>query len=841
MNNNWLNGWSRRKAVLFALLVYSVLSVIMTWPLAAQLGTHFPGQDTDTWSHVWTFWWVKKAIADGLNPFFTNLLYFPQGVSLTAHNIAWFHISLWLPLQAIFGGIAAYNLIFIATFSLNALAMYLLVVEWTDSPPAALVGGLIFGFWPDVVSQASRPNLIAIFWLPLALLFLKRTMDRGRIMDAVLMAFFVAMIGITRWQLLIMAMPILGLFVVYQITVDHSLLTQRTATRLGLAGLLGLVLMAPLGAPVIVGQLTRDDSEEIFDELSSSRASDLMPYVVPNSNLSVLGQVVSRLPERLRFTTSRIGFIGYTALVLATIGAVTNWRLARFWVLLAAFIVLMALGTQLIVAGQAFPQVPMPYRLVDEWFIFRVLRNPQRFNVFLGLPVGMLAAIGTASLLNRSAFRQRAAVVVGMAGLLILIEYAVVPFRTMPPIVPEWYQRLAAEPGNFGVLGLPLEPTNADKWYMMYQITHGKPLVEGHVSRRPRDAYAFLDSTPFLSHLRAKNVMDAELVDVSRQLRKLAEAGIPYLILHKGFAEPEQMTNWREWLGVEPAYEDSELAVYHTDLHLGRDFEMPQMLTKEVGLIDANFAPNEVDQTGSVEFTALWGSSGRPDGDYDACVQLVDAEGQIALTDCRLLASYWPTTRWEANEVVRSQGHLTVDPFWEPGKYQVILALVESKSGHPVGHKITLGELIVRPLPRVFEDPAPDRLVEARWNSQFSLPGYDLSITTDELQLTLYWQALNRSDKSYKVFVHLIEEATGIVAAQNDAIPRQWTYPTTLWEKGEYVEDTITLTLVDLPSGRYRLLVGFYDEDSGQRMPAYSAEGVLFAGDSVPLTSVQIE
>jgi hypothetical protein len=428
-----------------------------------------------------------------------------------------------------------------------------------------------------------------------------------------------------------------------------------------------------------------------------------------------------------------------------------------------------------------------------------------------------------------------------MAGLLILIEYAVVPFRTMPPIVPEWYQRLAAEPGNFGVLGLPLEPTNADKWYMMYQITHGKPLVEGHVSRRPRDAYAFLDSTPFLSHLRAKNVMDAELVDVSRQLRKLAEAGIPYLILHKGFAEPEQMTNWREWLGVEPAYEDSELAVYHTDLHLGRDFEMPQMLTKEVGLIDANFAPNEVDQTGSVEFTALWGSSGRPDGDYDACVQLVDAEGQIALTDCRLLASYWPTTRWEANEVVRSQGHLTVDPFWEPGKYQVILALVESKSGHPVGHKITLGELIVRPLPRVFEDPAPDRLVEARWNSQFSLPGYDLSITTDELQLTLYWQALNRSDKSYKVFVHLIEEATGIVAAQNDAIPRQWTYPTTLWEKGEYVEDTITLTLVDLPSGRYRLLVGFYDEDSGQRMPAYSAEGVLFAGDSVPLTSVQIE
>jgi hypothetical protein len=80
-------GPSGRAALV--LLVFGFLSVIMTWPLAARLTTHVPvGVGGDAWVHQWTFWWLKRCVTQGLNPFYTDLLFSPDGVSLTAHNIA---------------------------------------------------------------------------------------------------------------------------------------------------------------------------------------------------------------------------------------------------------------------------------------------------------------------------------------------------------------------------------------------------------------------------------------------------------------------------------------------------------------------------------------------------------------------------------------------------------------------------------------------------------------------------------------------------------------------------------------------------------------------------------
>ena len=85
---------------------------------------------------LWTFRWIKQALLNGQNPFFTDLLYYPQGVSLLTHNIAWVHIAAWLPLQAFVGEATAYTLVFLLIFPLNGLAMFLLAREVTGSIPA---------------------------------------------------------------------------------------------------------------------------------------------------------------------------------------------------------------------------------------------------------------------------------------------------------------------------------------------------------------------------------------------------------------------------------------------------------------------------------------------------------------------------------------------------------------------------------------------------------------------------------------------------------------------------------------------------------------------------------
>ena len=836
----YVRGICRHRRVILVLLAYGLLSVMMTWPLAARLGTLLPaGVGGDVWIHQWTFWWVKKAIAEGHNPFYTNLIFYPHGVSLASHNVAWLNIATWLPLQAIVGNYAAYSLIFIAAFALNGFAMYLLAREWTGSSLAAFIGGLIYGFWPYTLSQSGHPNMIVVCWVPLALLYLRRTLEKGQKRDAVLTAIFLALTGVTRWHLLIMGGVVIGLYLLYRCLVDKACRTRRTLGLLALMGFVATALMAPLATPMVVAQLTRTYPEDIFIDEQAKGQTDLLAYVLPNRNLSLWGDAAYRLYQDFKVDKVRVPFLGYTAIVLALYGTVKRWRSARFWVLAAMVYIALALGPQLRVNDQLYPQVPMPYRLVGDLFFVRILRKPHRFNVFVGLPVGMLASVGMVALLRQRPSARKSAFLAGVVGTLILGEYCLVPYRTTRPVTPDWYYQLAQEPGQFAVMDLPMAPQGFDKWFMSYQITHGKPLVEGHVSRIPREAFAFLDSTPFLKRLHQDNVMDPALVDVTHQLRPLAGADVRYVILHKGFVSPEQLATWQDWLTFEPYHQDKDLLVYRTEPRLGRDFTLAHEMTDEIGLIRAAFTPEATTQMGSIQVDARWGSVAAPGRDYDACLSLVNAQGEIAQSVCEPLCPTWPTSGWDANEVVRGSYALPVGPFLEAGGYTLTLTLADGATGAQVGHAVVLGELEVKALPRVFVEPRPVHPLHVRWGDVILLRGYDLQDSADSLELTLYWQAERRMNVSYKVFVHLIDLTTGTIVAQDDVVPRRWMYPTSWWERGEVVEDPISLSLDGVASGQYRLALGFYDPETGERLPAYSGDGERYPDDAVPLTTVR--
>jgi hypothetical protein len=63
---------------------------------------------------------------------------------------------------------------------------------------------------------------------------------------------------------------------------------------------------------------------------------------------------------------------------------------------------------------------------------------------------------------------------------------------------------------------------------------------------------------------------------------------------------------------------------------------------------------------------------------------------------------------------------------------------------------------------------------------------------------------------------------------------------TTSWREGEVIVDQRMLTLpAEIAPGDYALIVGFYDPDNGQRLPATIA-GVTQAGDAVFLQSITV-
>ena len=121
------------------------------------------------------------------------------------------------------------------------------------------------------------------------------------------------------------------------------------------------------------------------------------------------------------------------------------------------------------------------------------------------------------------------------------------------------------------------------------------------------------------------------------------------------------------------------------------------------------------------------------------------------------------------------------------------------------------------------------------------LVGYDINGSAfqpgDEIVFRHYWQAEEPTATPQHVFNHLLD-AQGSIAAQSDYVPL-WDARrnTTTWDDPEEIllgrEFTLSLPL-DLPPGDYRLISGFYDPETWQRLLAPDG------GDHVIISAIRI-
>ena len=119
--------------------------------------------------------------------------------------------------------------------------------------------------------------------------------------------------------------------------------------------------------------------------------------------------------------------------------------------------------------------------------------------------------------------------------------------------------------------------------------------------------------------------------------------------------------------------------------------------------------------------------------------------------------------------------------------------------------------------------PAPlAHLQAADFGDALALVGWSAQPETLQpgtLQLTVLWQAKRTLTRRYSAFVHL-EKINGDKVTQDDHEPLGGIYPTTRWAANEMVRDVYTLNVPrDLASGKYVVRVGWYDAETGDRLP----------------------
>ncbi|UCG23084.1 MAG: glycosyltransferase family 39 protein [Chloroflexota bacterium] len=833
---------ARRRALsrnILVLITYAVLAIVMTWPIAGRLGTHIPGSESDVWVHLWTARWVRDALFGEPSLFHSDIIFYPQGTPLTTHNIAWVNIAMWLPLQLVAGEAAAYSLMMLAVLVLNGFAIYLLARDLIQSEGAAFVAGLIGAFWPFILSHHNSPNLSLIAWVPLAMLYLKRTVEQQRLKDALLTAVFVALIGISRWQMLTLSAPLIALFFGYLIVMYPERRTRRTAGLTLLAVFAAFLIMLPFLLPPAMDQITRADPEEIFTD--DGKQTDLLAYIVPSRFHPWWGKVVfERFYGNFTINQFSVTFVGYTVLILALVAVLKRWRQARFWLLVTLIYILLALGPELLFNGQGI--APLPYRWVDDFFFIRIIRNPDRFNAILVVPAAMLAGLGVAAIQQNPRLSRRSATLVVVAiAIFILFEY-IARTPTFAMDVPDWYHQLALEEGDFAILDLPMQRRVADENYMHYQFEHGKALVGGKVARPPAEAFAFIESLPLLQAVNRGPLPPEDITRFSDQFAQLDEADVRYLVMHKRRFKGEQLPAWREWLDLPPVYEDDILVVYRTDWQLSRDMVADETGIPGLGLVSADVGPPSIAQDGWVTIDARWGSETGLDQDYDVCFQISGPGSNLEREFCHPLSPEWPTGRWEANEVVDVSYSLNFDPYLESGEYAVTAVVVPEGKKEPVSDPLTMGQVAFTAVERVFagEDEFLPGDIQATFGEEISLIDYALrQADGDMMEVTLRWLTLERMDEFYKFFVHILDPVTGEVVSQVDTAPRDWGYPTTWWEAGEIVTDSVQLSLADLSPGEYEVTIGLYDGGTGERLPITARSDESQAGGVLHLTMIQ--
>jgi hypothetical protein len=260
------------------------------------------------------------------------------------------------------------------------------------------------------------------------------------------------------------------------------------------------------------------------------------------------------------------------------------------------------------------------------------------------------------------------------------------------------------------------------------------------------------------------------------------------------------------------------------------------MLYGEIG-IDSVGLPERATVGEGLPVEVGWVATGPPEQAYRAAWRLTSDDGETAWEFESKLAPGSDPRAWAAGECgayVLGRHRFELPGDLPPGGYTLSLRLV-GENGDPLGEYYEAGQLAIEERARVFDLPEFDTPVGATFGGQIRLWGYSLDQSGNRVTLDVAWGALAAPDADYKYFVHLFDPATERIAAQLDSMPRDYTYPTSLWVPDEVVAERLILDVSEVPPGSYRIALGWYDPATAIRLAALAPDGAPLAGDRVIL------
>jgi hypothetical protein len=170
-------------------LIFSVITIAATWPLASVMNTRIAADIGDpvfnSWVMMWTGGQVLKFLSGDLHAlanYWNGNIFYPERLTIAYSEHLTPQMLQILPVFAVTHNIVlCYNLLFLSAIVLSGVGMYLFVRELTGQPAAAFVAGAAFAFSPYRADQFAHLQVISSQWMPFALYGFQRYFATGRI------------------------------------------------------------------------------------------------------------------------------------------------------------------------------------------------------------------------------------------------------------------------------------------------------------------------------------------------------------------------------------------------------------------------------------------------------------------------------------------------------------------------------------------------------------------------------------------------------------------------------------------------------------------------------------
>ncbi len=249
----------------------------------------------------------------------------------------------------------------------------------------------------------------------------------------------------------------------------------------------------------------------------------------------------------------------------------------------------------------------------------------------------------------------------------------------------------------------------------------------------------------------------------------------------------------------------STLVTLHYTPPQSEQVELPEnAIPLSAPLIATTSLPTTLKQGSTAALNLWWEHTDSTEGTLDFQLKIGES----------VLSSPINVENYQTGKVYRHKPKWRIPADFPPGEWPLSLGLAPSDQPNDFSE---IGMITIEAENRNFSLPVGTEPINIQFGTLGRLQQAQATVS-DQLNLSLTWQASEDSSVDYTMFVHVRDDQGNVI----DQIDRPPAKSTAAWVTNEVIVDQLSFEATD---EAVEIAIGLYDPNSGERIPVFSADG----------------